>query len=90
LAIELVSAIIHARQLSFKGYFDAHQQASNWAILLKRDNRIYGKNLVTAWEVSYQQIQQQNPLATDMLTTCGFFNWHKIPLAIFKREHDGK
>jgi len=90
LAIELAGAFIQKRQLSFKAYAETYQQASEWTTVLKKDSRIYGKSLVAAWEISYLHIHQQLPLATEMLTCCGFMNFSRIPLALFKTTTNGE
>ena len=89
LGLELAGAFIRARQLTFKAYVDAHQKASHWTTVLKRDSKIYGRSLVTAWEVSYQYILGQLPLAAEMLTYSGFMDFDKVPLALFKTTANG-
>ena len=89
LGLELAGAFIRARQLTFKAYIDTHQKASHWTTVLNRDSMVYGRSLVTAWEVSYQYILGQLPLAAEMLTYCGFMDFNKVPLALFKATTDG-
>ncbi len=80
LALDQAGAYIEETQCSFTDYlaiYQNHRQA-----LLKRRGTLatdYPNSVATTWSLSFQKIQQANPVAAELLQLCAFLAPDRIP-----------
>lgn len=84
LALDQAGAYIEETACSLPAYLQAYQHRQ--ADLLKRRgaNSIYHSDSVaTTWSLSFEQVEQRNPLAADLLRCCAFLASDDIPEEFF-------
>jgi len=80
LAIDQAAAYIEQTRCGLSGYLQLYQQ--HRADLLRWKRRVpsdYPRTVAATWAVSFEQVEQRNPAATDLLRLCAFLDPDGIP-----------
>jgi tetratricopeptide (TPR) repeat protein len=80
LALDQAGAYIEETGISISDYLDLYQM--HRAELLKRRSALpsdYPHTVATAWSLSFQKVEQADPVAADLLHLCAFFDPDAIP-----------
>ena len=78
LALEQAGTYISRRQYSFTRYLQEFEDSithSNQGSLSERLNQ----SVSATWELSFKAIQEENPVAADLLLLCGYLNNRDLP-----------
>ncbi len=84
LALEQAGAYIEETGCSCFDYLALYRQRR--AALLRRRSRVssdYPHTVASTWELAFQQVEQDNPAAADLLRLCAFLHPDAIPETIF-------
>jgi|SRR5882762_7289493 len=95
LAVDQAAAYVAARQLDIVRYLPRYKQRFMGVMGEKpRGKRNYKASVITTWEISFAAVQQENPQAAELLTTCSFLNnediWEDILLKGMGLQDDGQ
>jgi len=80
LALDQAGAYIEETQCDLTGYLDLYR--TRRTELLKRRSRLrtdHPEPVATTWSLSFQQVEQANPAAADLLRLCSFLDPDAIP-----------
>jgi transcriptional regulator with XRE-family HTH domain len=81
LALDQAAAYIEENECSLQDYLSLYQ-THRTALLNRRgtfSKRDYPKPVVTTWSLSFEQVQENNPAAADLLRLCAFLHPDAIP-----------
>jgi tetratricopeptide (TPR) repeat protein/DNA-binding CsgD family transcriptional regulator len=84
LALDQAGAYIEEVACSLAEYLELYQQ--RWMDLLNRQSTVpsdYPHTVVGTWSLAFEQVDQANPAAADLLRLCAFLDPDIIPEAIF-------
>ncbi len=84
LALDQAGAYIEEVACSLAEYLELYQQ--RWMNLLNRQSTVpsdYPHTVAGTWSLAFQQVDQANPAAADLLRLCAFLDPDIIPEAIF-------
>ena len=84
LALEQAGAYIEATGRGVKGYLDLYRQYR--AEIQSREHSpvpTYRDPVAFAWNLAKEMVQQENPVALDLLHACAFLAPHSIPYGLF-------
>ncbi|MDD2837161.1 MAG: FxSxx-COOH system tetratricopeptide repeat protein, partial [Methanothrix sp.] len=83
LALEQAGAYIKETGISFPDYLDRFKKDRKK--LLKHSKPLnYPDTVATTWEISFQAVQKERPVAGDLLNLCAFFAPDAIPRTILE------
>jgi tetratricopeptide (TPR) repeat protein len=84
LALEQAAACIEQTGISFGDYLRRFE--THWAELLKEVKYAgdYPDSVAMTWELSFRQVQEDNPAATDLLSLCSFLHPDDISRALLR------
>ena len=84
LALDQAGAYIEEVACSLAEYLELYQQ--RWMDLLNRQSTVpsdYPHTVAGTWSLAFQQVEQANPAAADLLRLCAFLDPDILPEAIF-------
>jgi len=84
LALDQAGAYIEETRCGLQGYLTLYQQR-NLDLLNHRGKLIadHPNPVATTWSLSFEKVQQNNPIATEILHLCAFFDADAIPEELF-------
>lgn len=88
LALEQAAACIEQTHISFGDYLRRFE--THWADLLKqsRPGSEYPDTVAMTWELSFRQIQEDSPVAADLLSLCAYLAPDEISKELIRRGAD--
>jgi hypothetical protein len=79
LAIDQAGAYIEETGCSLQDYFQIYQQ-HRYILLARRGKHMgYPESVATTWSLSFQRVEEANPMATELLRLCAFLAPDSIP-----------
>src|ERR1700761_967398 len=87
LAVNLARAYIDDMLISFKDYLAMFKQGPN-TLLSHRSSDKYQHTLKTVWQLSFERLRSQAPLAGQILDICAFLQPDAIPVGFFEHQFD--
>ena len=89
LAMEQAGAYIHETRCGLAGYIQEYQVARaellSWYSTRKKLSIDYGETVATTWKISFEQVNQQSPAASELLQLCAFLYPDTIPEDIVRK-----
>ena len=79
LALEQAAAYMEAYGLSISDYLPVFRQRHRELLRRVRPSQEYPDTVATTWEISFQRLQQDSPVAADLLNLCAFLAPDDIP-----------
>jgi len=81
LALEQASAYVEATGISWADYLDLFRQYRQ-DLLKEHQPLAYDATVATTWEISFQKIKAETPVAVDLLNVCAFLAPDEIPRSL--------
>lgn len=94
LALEQAGTYIHRRQYSFTRYLREFGASITHVFNSNQQSQKHNRSVFAAWELSLEAIRNENSLAVEVLSLCGYLNNRDIPEELlqkcFKLPANGK
>src|SRR5947209_1735022 len=87
LAINLARAYIDDMMVSLEDYLTMLKDRRNASVFSYRDEfSDYNHTVATVWQISFERVQSQDPIARKILDACCFLQPDALPMGFFERQ----